>query len=113
MPQVTERSPIAFVSAKMDDGSAELLHAVLAPGMDGPHIRITGDGTLQHPLKAVLSITLREGSQFGAKVYKPGCEISRLFAAIARTETITPVAIMHIKGMGYTVKVEGRPEVTL
>lgn len=59
------------------------------------------------------TVTLREGEQYGAKVYKPGCEASAIFAQIARTETITPATIMRMKQLGYTVKVQGKPEVTL
>jgi hypothetical protein len=65
------------------------------------------------PGAVVTTVTLREGEQYGAKVYKPGCRLSEGFAHIAGTKTITPHTIMWIKAMGFTVKVEGKPEVTL
>jgi hypothetical protein len=101
MPAIIERTPVAYIGAKMDDGSAELVGATIQ------------DGTREHPLKAVMEVTLIEGQQYGAKVYKPGCDIAHRIAAIAKTETITPYTLMHMKAMGYTVKVQGRPEVVL
>jgi hypothetical protein len=108
MPKIIDREPRAYIGVKMDDGSAELLHATFGPGP-----RITGDGTLQHPLTAVLEVTLKQGEQYGVAVYKPGCKVSEGFARIAKTTTITPACIHAIKDMGYVVKVEGKPEVTL
>jgi hypothetical protein len=109
MPAIIERTPVAYIGAKMDDGSAELVGATI----QHEPAKITGDGTREHPLKAVMEVTLIEGQQYGAKVYKPGCDIAHRIAAIAKTETITPYTLMHMKAMGYTVKVQGRPEVVL
>lgn len=58
-------------------------------------------------------VYLREGVQYGAPVYKPGCPMSEGFAAIARTTTITPATIARIKAMGFQVRVLGKPEVEL
>jgi hypothetical protein len=59
---------------------------------------------------ALPTVWLRAGEQYGCPVYKPGCDLSHGFAAIARTKTITPAVIGHIKAMGFTVRVHGRPE---
>lgn len=63
---------------------------------------------------AVLPVVwVTEGEQYGAKVYKPHCHIAAGLAAIARQKTITPYTLMHMKSMGFTVRVVGRPEVEL
>lgn len=60
-------------------------------------------------------ITVREGEQYGAKVYKPALDdaIAHGMCEIGRTKTFTPTMIHAAKAMGFIVRVEGKPEVTL
>lgn len=102
MANIIDRTPREYVGCRLDDGTAELI----GPVFGGP-VPITGDGTLQHPLRANLEVHLRVGHQFGAEVYKPACDMAQGFASIAKTETVTPVTINYMKAMGFRVIVDG------
>jgi len=53
-----------------------------------------------------MTITVEIKNNYGYEKIYPACPISRKFAAIAGTKTLTERVIELIKGLGYTVQVE-------
>jgi hypothetical protein len=45
---------------------------------------------------------------YGQEKYYPACDVSRIFTRLTHTTTLTPVAIGHIKKLGYEVKIKQR-----
>ena len=48
-----------------------------------------------------ISITVR--NNYGVETYYPYCKTAKTFAEMLQTKTLTPVALMHIKRLGYNV----------
>ena len=43
---------------------------------------------------------------YGMKTIYPACDISKRFARLAGTKTLTPKALTTIKDMGYTIAIK-------
>jgi hypothetical protein len=56
-------------------------------------------------LKAGKQIVILAKDNYGKQMFYPACETSRLFAAIARTATLSETNIRRIQQLGYEVTV--------
>jgi len=43
---------------------------------------------------------------YGMKTIYPACDVSKRFARLAGTKTLTPKSLMHINALGYTIEVK-------
>ena len=53
-----------------------------------------------------MKITIERRDQYGAPVYHPIDDAAKAFARIARTKTLTPVALALIRALGYQIEVK-------
>lgn len=67
----------------------------------------------QYRVPGTPEITVRIDKQFGNEVIVPVCDDAKIFARIAGTKTLTGTTILHIKALGYTVRVQPDERVTL
>ena len=51
------------------------------------------------------TITVTIGSNYGCRAIYPACHISKLFAQLAGTRTLTDRTLALVKQLGYTVEV--------
>ena len=58
-------------------------------------------------------ITVRLDQQYGFQAIQPVCPVSKIFAQIAGTKTLTRPTIELVKQLGYEVRVEQTLPITL
>jgi len=52
------------------------------------------------------SILIEVKDQYGAQVFHPVCQVSKLFAQLARTKTLTNDSLKTIKELGYKIEIK-------
>lgn len=53
-----------------------------------------------------MQVTIEIKHIYGMKTIYPACEVSKRFAQLAGTKTLTPKSLMHINALGYTIAIK-------
>lgn len=53
-----------------------------------------------------MQVTIEIKHIYGMKTIYPACEVSKRFAQLAGTKTLTPKSLIHINALGYTIAIK-------
>jgi hypothetical protein len=53
-----------------------------------------------------MTVTVQIKNIYGMRTVYPACDVSKRFAQLAGTKTLTPKALNTIRDMGYTIAVK-------
>jgi hypothetical protein len=62
------------------------------------------------PELAPMEIEVDFRDVYGKTVAYPSCDKARIFSALTGTTTLTPEALKHIIGLGYSVRIKQQPD---
>ena len=55
------------------------------------------------------TITIEQANQYGRTIYRPACDMARLFASIAGTATLTELVLTRLAMAGAAIEVKIKP----